>query len=150
CFALRASRDAFLRTKARLLLHHRHGADRARGAAADLERKADEFKPALADDLIEVDQTLDVREAEVAADVVDLEIVAAGSARAHRFDAEHGDALLAEPSGRFFGQPGKIRKETFDTCRTAGEIHLEQDHVLRPDIDAGGVARTLKVVDRNV
>jgi hypothetical protein len=34
-----------------LIFHHRHGADRA-GGAADLERKADEFEPALADDLI--------------------------------------------------------------------------------------------------
>src|ERR1043166_1194598 len=96
CFACAQRRIYVLGNQARLTPPHRHGADRARGPAADFERKADEFEPALADDLIEVDETLDMGESHVAADVVDLEIVAPRPARAHRFDPEHGDALPAE------------------------------------------------------
>src|SRR5687767_7988328 len=45
-----------------------HRADRAAGAALDLQRKADEAKAALADELVEIDEPLDMREAEIAAD----------------------------------------------------------------------------------
>src|SRR5262249_35381416 len=41
------------------ILHHGDRADRARGAAFDLKRKADEFEPAFADDPIEVHKPLD-------------------------------------------------------------------------------------------
>ena len=63
------------------------------GAALDLDRKADEAEAALADELVEIDQPFHVGEAEIAADVMHLEIVAARPPGAHRLDAEHADAL---------------------------------------------------------
>src|SRR5665213_206343 len=81
----------------------RHRADRCAGAALDLDREADEAETPLADQLVEIDQPLHVGEAHVAADVVHLEIVAPCSARAHRLDAEHADALVAEPSCGLLG-----------------------------------------------
>src|SRR5262245_59619588 len=58
----------------RSIIEPRHRADRRAGAALDLQRNADETEAALADQLVEVDQPLHVGEAEIAADVVDLEI----------------------------------------------------------------------------
>src|SRR4029078_2259206 len=83
-----------------------HRADRAGGAALDIDRKADEAEAALADQLVEIDQPFHVGEAHVAADVMHLEIVAAGPPGADRLDAEHAEALFAEPGRRFLGEAG--------------------------------------------
>ena len=90
-----------------LVIEPRHGPYRAPRAAFDLQRKADEAEAALADELVEIDEALHVREAEVAADVMDLEIVASRPARAHGLDTKHADTLPAEPGGRLFVRPGK-------------------------------------------
>ena len=89
-------------------------------------------------------------EAEVAADVVHLEVVAARAARTHRFDAEHADALVAEPRRRFLGQPGKVGDETRRAVGAAEEIHVQQHGILRLDGDAGGLLGLLQVLDRDV
>src|SRR3954466_6193632 len=81
-----------------------HGADRAAAAALDLQGEADEAEAAFADQLVEVDEAFHVRDAEVAAHVMHLEVVAPDPARAHGLDAEHHDALLAEPGGRLLRQ----------------------------------------------
>src|SRR5882724_12240883 len=83
-----------------LVIEPRHRPYRAARAAFDLQGKADEAEAALADELVEIDQAFHVREAEVAADVMDLEIVASRAARAHGLDAKHSDILPAEPGGR--------------------------------------------------
>src|SRR5262245_24134899 len=58
------------------LIEQSDGTDRAAGAAPDLEREADEPEAALADEPIQIAEPLHVGEAEVAADVVHLEVVA--------------------------------------------------------------------------
>src|ERR1051326_4552512 len=116
----------------------RHRTDRGAGAALDLDREGDEAKAALADDLVEIDQPLHVGEAEVAADVMHLEVVAAGAARTDRLDAEHADALLTKPGRRFLGQAGKVGDEARRAMRAAEEIHVDEHAVLRLDRDAGG------------
>src|SRR5262245_13391594 len=65
-----------------LAIEPRHGPDRASGAALDLQREAYEAEAALAHQLVQVDEPLHVRDAVIAANVVYLEIVAAGAARA--------------------------------------------------------------------
>src|SRR4051812_37305476 len=117
----------------------RHRADRRAGAALDLDRKADKAEAALADELVEIDQPLHVGEAEIAADVMHLEVVAARPPRAHCLDAEHADALVAEPRRRFLGQPGKVGNEARRTVAAAKEIHVQKHGVLRLDGDAGSL-----------
>src|SRR5690242_13976932 len=51
----------------------RHRADRRARAAFDLDRKTNEAEATLADELVEIDQSLDMGEAHVAADVMHLE-----------------------------------------------------------------------------
>src|SRR5215207_5488041 len=95
-------------TSRSLVVEPGHGPYWAPRPAFDLQGKADEAEAALADELVEIDEALHVREAEVAADVMDLEIVASRPARAHGLDTEHADTLPAEPSGRLFRQARKV------------------------------------------
>jgi hypothetical protein len=91
-----------------------------------------------------------VSEAEIAADVMDLEIVAARAPGAHRLDAEHANAFVAEPCRRFLGQSGKVGDEARRAVAAAKEIHVEQHGVLRLDSDAGGLLGLLQILDRDV
>ena len=95
-------------------------------------------------------EPLHVREAEVAADVMDLEVVAPRAARAHGLDAEHGDALLAEPGGGLLGQARKVRQIAVGAIAAAIEVHVQEDGVLRLDGNARGLLRLLEVLDRDV
>ena len=114
-------------------------------------RKADEAETSLADQLVEIDQPFHVREAEIAADMMHLEIVAPRPARAYGFDAEHADLLLAAEPGRgFLGDAGKVGDESRRAMRAPVEVHVQQHGVLRLDGDAGGLLSGLQVLDRDV
>jgi hypothetical protein len=58
-----------------------YGPYRAPRASSDLQRKADEAKPTLADKLVKIDEALHVREAKVAADMMDFKIIASRTPR---------------------------------------------------------------------
>src|SRR5262245_65606882 len=75
-----------------------HGPNRASSATPNLQREANEAEAALAHQLVQVDEPLHVRDALIAANMVDLKIVAAGSTRTDGLDAEHADTLLFEPA----------------------------------------------------
>lgn len=122
----------------------------AAGAAPDLEREADELEAALADQLLHSDEPLDVRKAHVAADVMNLEIVAPRSARAHAFDPEHLDLLAAEPAGGFLRQPREVRQIPLRPVAASMKIHVQQHHVVRLDLDAGGRFRLFEICNRDV
>src|SRR5581483_1300332 len=76
---------------------HRDRADRARGAAADAQREADEGEAAFAHHGLEIPQALDMRDAALRAGKVRLVVRLALRRRAHRLDAEDRRALVGEP-----------------------------------------------------
>jgi hypothetical protein len=82
-----------------LVIEPRHGPYRAPRAAFDLQREADEAEAALADELVEIHEALHVREAEVAADVMDFEIVASRPPRAHGLDTKHAALTMTRALG---------------------------------------------------
>src|ERR1700737_4473955 len=89
-------------------------------------------------------------EAEVAAHVMHLEIIASRTSRARGFDSEHGCALFPQPRRRLLRQAGKIGNVAFGAKRPAVEIHVQQHGVLRTDLDARSLLCRLKVSDADV
>jgi hypothetical protein len=119
-------------------------------ASFDLQREADEAEAALADELVEIDEALHVREAEVAADVMDFEIVASRPPRAHGLDTKHADTLPAEPGGRIFGQARKVGQIPILAVAAAVKVHVQQHGVLRLDGHPRRFDRCLEVGGRDV
>src|SRR5262249_10332392 len=103
-----------------------HRADRAAGAAGDLQGKSDEGEAACAYERAWVGEAFKVREAEGAAEGGDLEIVTARRAGAHRLDAEHHDALAAEPRRRLARQSGKVGEIAVGAVTAPIEVHVQQ------------------------
>src|SRR6266481_5437019 len=82
------------------LLEHRDRADGRAGAAAPLERQADEAEFALADQRLQIAQALNMRDVELEAGLVHERVDVSHRARAHGVDAEMDDALTRKPLGR--------------------------------------------------
>src|SRR5215470_14680589 len=133
-----------------LALEPCHRPNRASGAALDLQRKADEAEAALAQQLVQIDEPLHVRDAVIAANVMDLEIVAAGPTRTDGFDAEHADALPGKPGRRLLGQAWKVRQVALRDVGPPEEVHVEQYRILWPDGDLCSGDSLLKIADRDV
>src|SRR5215467_6333570 len=128
-----------------LALEPCHGPDRASGAALDLQRKADEAEAALAQQLVQIDEPLHVRDAVIAANMMDLEIVAAGPTRTDGFDAEHANALPCKPGRRGLGQAWKVRQVALRAIGPPEKVHVEQDRVLRLDGEFCGGESLFKI-----
>src|SRR5215467_6215624 len=133
-----------------LVLKPCHGPNRASGAALDLQRKADEAEAALAQQLVQIDEPLHVRDAVIAANMMDLEIVAAGPTRTDGFDAEHANALPCKPGRRLLGQAWKVRQVALRAVAPPEKIHVEQYRVLRLDGDFRSGESLFKIADGDI
>src|SRR5262245_51303330 len=133
-----------------LALEPCHGPDRASGAALNLQRKADEAEAALAHQLVQIDEPLHVRDAVIAANMMDLEIVASGPTGTDGFDAEHANALPCKPGCRLLRQAWKVRQVALRAVGPPEEVHVEQYRVLRPDGDLCSAESLLKIGDRDI
>src|SRR5262245_5905852 len=133
-----------------LTLEPCHGPNRASGAAFDLQRKADEAEAALAHQLVQIDEPLHVRDAVIAANVMNLEIVAAGPTGTDGFNAEHANALPCKPGRRLLGQSWKVRQIALGAVGSPEEVHVEQHRVLRLDGDFCSNESQLKIGDRDI
>src|SRR5215207_1907947 len=120
-----------------------HG--RARPAAY-LERQADEAEPAPAGQQVQVAHVLVVREAQLAADAVDLPVRDAAHARRGRLHAEGRNALPAQPARR----PDADARPPVPVVRPVRApvvVGVEQDGVAAFDLEAGAGERALQVFD---
>src|SRR5258708_30186256 len=90
------------------LFEQRDGADWARGAAADFQRKADEAEAAATNEFVQVVQALHVRDATFRAGHMRLEIQLSFRRRTDRLDPEHADAAIGEPMHRCQREARKV------------------------------------------
>src|SRR3954466_1578276 len=91
-----------------LLLKDCDSANGAGCTATDLEGKADEPKPAAADELIEIGKTFHMGDASFGAGQVSLKVRLAFRRGADCFDAEHANAAIRQPMYAFHRQPREV------------------------------------------
>src|SRR3954471_13603481 len=96
-----------------VLLKDRNSANGAGCTATDLEGKADEPKPAAADELIEICKAFHMGDASFGAGQVSLKVRLAFRSRADCFDAEHANAAIRQPMYAFHRQPREVMQITW-------------------------------------
>src|SRR4051812_13641173 len=100
CSSSRSADTPATRSALSHLLEDGDGADRAGRPTPNPEREAGKAETAAADQLFELGEAFDVRDAALGAGAMGLEIQLALGRGTDGLDAEHADALVCEPMHR--------------------------------------------------